>query len=197
MWPSDRSDPLEDCADGKVHIPVRVRAGQPMQENLRARAIAGTAIFRGDRILLLHRSLHASNPGIWDLPGGQVETRESLPRAARRETREETGLDVRIGPVFHAEVFSSLSKRGKMRKNVGVYFHCQPPTRKSPEIDGTEHSEYAWVSLEDLNSYPTVPFLDRTIRIAFQTRGSSPRPRVVAGGVRFSDRSDATLPVPA
>lgn len=144
-----------------------------MQADLKARVATGTAIFRGERILLLRRSLQASNPGIWDLPGGHVEDRESLPRAARRETKEETGFSVRLGSVFHVEVFSSLSRRGKMRQTVGIYYHCQAPVRKSPHLDPDEHTDYAWVSQEELNSYPTMPFLDRTIRAAFRTRNSS------------------------
>jgi 8-oxo-dGTP diphosphatase len=168
-----------------------------MQGDLRARVSAGTAVFRGDRILLLHRSMHASNPGIWDLPGGHVEVREPLPRAARRETREETGFDVRLGPVFHVEVFSSLSKRGKMRQTVGVYYHCRVPTGKEPRLDPVEHTEYAWVTCADLKGYPTLPHLDRTIRAAFQTRRSrrsSGSGSVVLGP--WSGREPA-LPVPA
>jgi 8-oxo-dGTP pyrophosphatase MutT (NUDIX family) len=168
-----------------------------MQSNLRARVAAGTAIFRGERILLLHRALGAANPGIWDLPGGQVRMGESLPRAAKRETREETGFEVRVGPAFHAEVFSSLSKRGKMRRSVGVYFHCAAPARKPPALDPEEHSEYAWVSLADLHDYPTVPFLDRTIRAAFATRTLAARTRVASGTIRFSENGELALPVPA
>ncbi len=141
-----------------------------MQSPLKARVAAGTAIFRGERILLLRRSLQASNPGIWDLPGGHVESRESLSRAARRETKEETGFDVRLGSVFHVEVFSSLSRSGKMRQTVGVYYHCKAPVKKVPHLDTEEHTDYAWVSRDELASYPTMPFLDRTIRAAFRTR---------------------------
>src|SRR5580658_4919062 len=122
-----------------------------MQANLRARVSAGAAIFRGDQILLLHRSSLASNPGAWDLPGGHVEPGETLPRAARREVREETGFDVRIGSLFHAEVFGSVTRRGKIRPTVGVYFHCSGSTRKSPALDLGEHTEYAWVRASDLD----------------------------------------------
>jgi len=168
-----------------------------MQSSLRARVAAKTAVFRGDRILLLHRGLNAANPGIWDLPGGHLYTGESLSRAARRETKEETGFDVRVGPAFHADVFSSLSKRGKMRRVVGVYFHCTAPARKPPHLDPTEHSEYAWVSLEDLNDYPTVPHLSRTIRAAFATR-SAVRRSVEAGREnRMTDSDQLSYPVPA
>jgi len=168
-----------------------------MEANLKARVAAGTAIFRGERILLLHRSLHASNPGIWDLPGGQVQVGESLPRAARRETREETGLEVRIGPAFHVEVFTSISKRGKMRPTVGVFFHCAAPARKPLRLDSEEHSEFAWVSRTDLDDYPTVPALSRTIRAAFASRGLTPPPSESHPPARFPALDQVTFPVPA
>jgi 8-oxo-dGTP diphosphatase len=168
-----------------------------MQDDLKARVTAGTAIFRGNRILLLHRSVEASNPGIWDLPGGHVQSRETLARAARRETQEETGFQVRLGPLFHAETFSSLSKRSKMRRSVGVYFHCTAPPRKSPQLDPEEHTEYAWVSLTDLNDYPTLPFLSRTIRAAFLTKGLVGGPKNGGRVITITDSSSLAYPVPA
>ena len=170
-----------------------------MQENLKARVAAGAAIFRNDQILLLHRSSLASNPGAWDLPGGHVEPGETLPRAARREVREETGLDVKIGPLFHAEVFGSFSKRGKIRPTVGVYFHCAAPSRKSPKLDPKEHTEYAWVRVTELQDYPTVPHLARTVRAAFASKehGARATGDVLARSLYPTLGHHTILPVPA
>jgi 8-oxo-dGTP diphosphatase len=167
-----------------------------MSADLKARIVAGTAIFRGEQILLLRRSLHRTNPGIWDLPGGHVEARETIPRAARRETREETGFQVRLGPVFYAEAFNSASKRGRARPTVGIYYHCVPPVRKSPRLDGEEHTQYAWVASDDLRSYPTIPFLERTIRAAFRTRSAiTALPRSIDyARLDSSERSELSVP---
>jgi len=167
--------------------------------NLKARVAAGVAIFRDDKILLLHRSPMVSNPGAWDLPAGHVEPGETLTRAARREAREETGFDIRVGPLFHAEVFRTLSKRGKIRPTVGVYFHCVARGRKEPRIDREEHTEFAWVRATELEDYPTVPHLSRTVRAAFASKelGSKASPDLIAKALYPTLGHHTALPVPA
>ncbi|MEV7546149.1 NUDIX domain-containing protein [Streptomyces sp. NPDC089915] len=44
------------------------------------------------RVLLIHRT----DNGLWALPGGGVDTGESVAEAAVRETREETGFEVEV-----------------------------------------------------------------------------------------------------
>lgn len=50
------------------------------------------AIFQGDQVLLTRRE----DFEVWCLPGGQLDDAESMADAARREAREETGLEVRL-----------------------------------------------------------------------------------------------------
>lgn len=35
----------------------------------------------------------------WELPGGKIDRRESLPSGARREVSEETGIEIELGPL--------------------------------------------------------------------------------------------------
>jgi 8-oxo-dGTP pyrophosphatase MutT (NUDIX family) len=51
-----------------------------------------------DRVLLL-RAMHAADGyTFWVTPGGGLEPGETFEEAARREVREETGLDLAVGP---------------------------------------------------------------------------------------------------
>src|SRR5436190_23233135 len=48
------------------------------------------------RVLLVERAL-PPGAGLWSVPGGKLETDETLAQAVAREVREETGLEVEVG----------------------------------------------------------------------------------------------------
>ena len=54
----------------------------------------GAIVFRNSEVLLVRRGA-PPNRGLWSVPGGAVEIGETVEQAAVRETREETGVDVR------------------------------------------------------------------------------------------------------
>jgi ADP-ribose pyrophosphatase YjhB (NUDIX family) len=64
-----------------------------MAKKKRKRRMTGEAVIfdAGGRVLLVKQG----QPGRgWELPGGKVKKRESLPDAVLREVKEETGVDV-------------------------------------------------------------------------------------------------------
>lgn len=62
------------------------------------RCVGGIVHDAAGRLLVIQRGHHPGR-GLWSLPGGRVESSETDAQAVVREMREETGLDVRCGPL--------------------------------------------------------------------------------------------------
>lgn len=73
----------------------------------------------GERLVLIRRK----NPPVgWALPGGFVDEGESLDRAAVREAKEETGLDVEVEEQFFTY---SDPKRDPRKHTVSTVYLCR------------------------------------------------------------------------
>lgn len=88
-------------------------------------------------ILLLRRAV---DPGIgdWDLPAGYLDPGESFEQAARREAREECGLEVELESL--AGVYHSAPANA-----VTAVFRARPVDAGAPVAIDFESSEHAWV----------------------------------------------------
>ncbi|MBK9030040.1 MAG: NUDIX domain-containing protein [Myxococcales bacterium] len=61
-------------------------------------AVAAIVFDESGRVLLIERG-RPPGVGLWTVPGGKVHHGEALAAAVAREVREETGLEVRPGPL--------------------------------------------------------------------------------------------------
>ena len=68
------------------------------------RVAVGAVVFKDKCVLLVRRGQPPAE-NLWAIPGGSVEIGETLQRAAEREIREETGIQIRAGkPVYTFDV---------------------------------------------------------------------------------------------
>lgn len=72
----------------------------------------GAVLIRDNAVLLVERA-REPHKGYWSLPGGVVETGETLADAVRREVREETGLVVE--PLAVVEIFERILRDAQGR----------------------------------------------------------------------------------
>jgi ADP-ribose pyrophosphatase YjhB (NUDIX family) len=126
--------------------------GRPADRSRRypARPVLGVGalLFRRGRVLLIERGKEPLL-GYWSLPGGVVETGESLEQAVIREMREETGLDVK--PSYLLEVFERvmLDNEGKAEYHyVLVDFVCRWRGGTAQASDDAQR--VAWVPVQNL-----------------------------------------------
>jgi ADP-ribose pyrophosphatase YjhB (NUDIX family) len=85
-----------------------------------AKVGAGAAIFNEDgQILLVKRA----DNGKWGFPAGGVEPNESAAAAAVRETKEETGIDVKI--VELVGVYHEKAGKSNPHSVVPVFYLCE------------------------------------------------------------------------
>ena len=132
------------------------RAGQPAVGRVRQRVGAGVAVLRtgeartgeGRREVLLVRR---RDDGLWDLPGGGVNVGEEVEAAARRELREETGLEA--GALTLLGVFSGDAHRHTYPDGNEVAWVTALYTAHGVSGDaraGDDAGEAAWWPLEAL-----------------------------------------------
>ena len=111
----------------------------------------GAVVVRDGRALLVRRG-HEPRKGEWSLPGGLLDLGEALVDAARREVKEETGLDVEVGPMI--ETFNRVHRDGEGRIRyhfVIVDFVCWAGAGEA--VAGSDAEAVAWVTADQLDAY--------------------------------------------
>ena len=111
----------------------------------------GGVVVDGSRVLLVRR---ANEPlkGEWSLPGGAVELGETLEAAVTREIREETGIDVEVGPIVEVLDRVRFDPDGRPRFHyVLIDFICRPTG--GALLSGSDADQVAWADVIELPKY--------------------------------------------
>ncbi len=116
----------------------------PFDEFASDHHLTASAFVVSERGVILHRHRRL---GIWVQPGGHVDPDETPETAARRETREETGLVARhLDPPALVHVDVHPGPRGHTHYDLR-YVLVAPPDDPSPPAG--ESPEVAWFSFEE------------------------------------------------
>jgi 8-oxo-dGTP diphosphatase len=111
----------------------------------------GAVVLDGERVLLVKRG-HAPLKGQWSLPGGGVETGETLEQAVARKVLEETGVTIEVGPIVEVLDRISRDSDGRVEHHfVLVDFVARPSGGFLRSASDAEDAE--WVRLSDLPKY--------------------------------------------
>ena len=111
------------------------------------------------KILLLKRSDDQSwQPNKWALPGGHVEEDEPYSVAGARETKEEAGIDV-----TNLQSYNFPEKE----KETLHYFKADFEGDNEEVEINFEHSDYVWVSEDELDNYEIVASVKKLLKKIF------------------------------
>jgi ADP-ribose pyrophosphatase YjhB (NUDIX family) len=111
----------------------------------------GAIVLQGNHVLLVERDREPLK-GQWSLPGGLVEAGELLIDAARREVKEETGLEVE--PLSVVEIFERIlrDEEGRLEYHyVLVDYLCRVVGGKLCAASDARRA--LWVARQELPEY--------------------------------------------
>lgn len=118
-----------------------------MRHDLAVRDGASIAVFKDRRVLLVKRG-HAPFAGLWSLPGGKLEGTETPREAARRELKEETGVEAEVDGVVDTVVVAAGEET---TYRLTVFYGRTAGGRLKA---GSDSEAAAWVPLDDIDSLP-------------------------------------------
>ncbi len=103
-------------------------------------------VVRGRSVLVARRVRPAHLRGLWEFPGGKVESGEAPAAALRRELLEELGLDVQVGAFVARSAEGAVVLDGYRCEALAGAAEAQPRP-----LDGT-HDAVRWVAAAELRA---------------------------------------------
>jgi len=154
VQPACRRCPVEECCRARnlgqeEDFPVRIPTRKIPHYD-----VVAALIEKNGRLLITQRPEEGLLGGLWEFPGGKVETGEGLEEALVREIREELDIAISVGAPFESVRHAYSHFRITLHT-----FRCRHRAGRPKAIGCVA---WKWVKPGDLNRYP-FPRADRKI----------------------------------
>jgi 8-oxo-dGTP diphosphatase len=140
----------------------------PGQREYPSRPLVGVGgvVISDGRALLIRRGAPPLE-GRWSIPGGMLETGETLLEGVRRELAEETGMEVRVVELIEVFERISLDAAGKTKYHFVVLdYLCEAVAGNARA--GSDVTDVAWATPSELAQYSLTETATRVIEKAFE-----------------------------
>ncbi|MBE5795520.1 MAG: (deoxy)nucleoside triphosphate pyrophosphohydrolase [Clostridiales bacterium] len=111
--------------------------------------VVAALLCRPPCFLICRRPAHKARAGLYEFPGGKVETGETPQEALQRECREELGIETRI----HEAVADVTHAYPDLTIHLTLYAVTIPQGEPQP----LEHDDLCWITASQLDDYPFCP----------------------------------------
>jgi ADP-ribose pyrophosphatase YjhB (NUDIX family) len=132
----------------------------------------GVVVWHGARVLLVRRG-KPPRVGHWSLPGGAQRLGETIAEAARREVKEETGLEIALGDVVATVDLIERDPQGRIRYHYTLIDFVAAATR--PELHpGSDAADARWFDPAEVEALGLWSETVRVIKLAGGTAARGP-----------------------
>jgi A/G-specific adenine glycosylase len=128
--------------------------------------IAVAIVWHTGQVLIARRPEDGLLGGLWEFPGGKIEPGEGAAEAARREVREEMGVEIEVGEQV-ASVDHAYS-------HFRITLHAFHARYVSGDVEARSATAWRWVALEELDQYAFPTANKRIIRTLSPERSRAP-----------------------
>ena len=111
--------------------------------------VTSAIIVKDNKILITQKGSKGRFAHKWEFPGGKIDAGETPEECILRELFEELRIRIQVESFF-CECIHTYPEG----QNIVLAYCC---SWQSGEITLTEHSDYKWVSVEELNQYDFTP----------------------------------------
>jgi len=125
----------------------------------------GIVILDGDRVLLIQRA-NEPGRGQWSVPGGAIELGETIQEAARREAREECGLEVEVGDVL--SLYDLIQREGGRIRFHYLLIHLAARHQGGQPRPASDALAVGWFTAEQLDGLEMPERVRQVIREAWR-----------------------------
>jgi 8-oxo-dGTP diphosphatase len=127
--------------------------------------IVGGALFHNGKLLIAKRTDERKFwPGLWEILGGRVEKGESDEEALKREFYEESKIKVKVLKQYHEFRYIYIDDDAVENDFIvsADNFHVV--------IDPKEHTEFRWISENELDDFEMSPDMRESVQKAFKVK---------------------------